>query len=289
MAARLVDDNEAIAAVAVGENEAAFFERGLEPLAAVGALEAVENGGADLPHIGAEAAGFFFLGTPRRLRPVFRFPRAVQLTQPKIALEISRQLLEVVLIQAGIDHPHFFKIEAAPADMHVLLAVVVNVEGDDARLAFEAEPLFLAVGNLHPLLARQFLVGWKPVLGMKERLGRAGVLFGDQLQRFERFDRIAAEVVDAARLDKFHSLAGPGHHEIPGEVSAVAVEITLRDHGSTPPVSLRVARQAHPAHRVSRRRAPRSEVRGGGCPARVRQARAHSAPARSGSGYCRRD
>ena len=45
----------------------------------------------------------------------------------------------------------------------------------------------------------------KPGLGMKERLGRAGVLFGDLLQRLERGDRIAAEVVEAARLDKFHA------------------------------------------------------------------------------------
>ena len=112
---------------------------------------------------------------PGALAPVFRFPRAVQLAQPKFALEIPRQLLEVVFIQAGIDRPHFFKIDAAPADMHVPLAVVVNMERDDARLAVEAEPLFLAVGDLHPLLARQLLAGCKPGLGVKERLRRAGV------------------------------------------------------------------------------------------------------------------
>ena len=123
MPAGLVNDDKAIAAIAVRKHEAAFVKRGLEPLAPVGMFEAVENGGADFPHIGAEAAGFFFLVAAGRLGPVFRLARAVQLAQPKIFLEVPRDLLEVVFKQAGIDRPHFFKIDAAPSDMHVPLAV----------------------------------------------------------------------------------------------------------------------------------------------------------------------
>ena len=289
MPARLVDDDKAIAAIAIGENEAAFFERGLEFLAAVGAFEAVENGGADLPHVGAEAAGFFFLGAPGRLRPVFRFPRAVELTQVELALEVPRQLLEVVLIHAGVDRPLSLKIDAAPTDMHVPLAIAVNMKRDDARLAGEAEPPFLAIGDLHPLLGRELLAGGKARLGMKERFRRPRMSVGELLQCLERSNGVRTEVVEATRLDEFNVLPALAGHEIPGEVTAVAVKVTLRDHGSRLPVWRRAARQAHPAHRVSWRRAPRSGVRGGGCPARARQARARSAPARSGSGYCRRD
>ena len=250
MPARLVNDDEAIAAVAIGENEAALFERRLESLATVGALEAIENGGADLPHVGAEAAGFFFLGTTWRLGAVFWFPRAVELSQSKLALEFPRQLLEVVFIHAGIDHPHVFEVEAAPADMHVPFAVGVNMERHDARLAGEAEPLFLAVGDAHPLLGRELLAGGKARLGMKERLRRVGMAFGDLLQRLEGGNRIGAEVVEAARLDEFDALALLAGHEIPGKCAAVGMKITLRySHGLRRPGWRRAARQAHPARR----------------------------------------
>ena len=90
--ARLIHHNEAIAAVAIGEHEAAFFERGLECLAAVGVFKAIENGGADRPHVGAEAAGFFHLVPLRRARLVVRLPLVAQLAQAEIPFPPSAPL-----------------------------------------------------------------------------------------------------------------------------------------------------------------------------------------------------
>ena len=95
--------------------------------------------------------------------------------------------------------------------------------------------------------------GAMPRLAVKERLRRLRMMLGDVLQRFEGGDGIGAEAVEAARLDKFDILAQLAGHKIPGELAAVAVEITLRDHGSKRPGWRQAARQAHRAQRISRR------------------------------------
>ena len=154
LSARLVDDDEAIAPVAVREHQPAFVERRFECLAAVRAFEAIEDRGADRAAVGAKAARFFNLLAVGGARPVFRLAEIADFLKPVFFFELPAELLEVVFIHAGVDSPHRLKIDAAPSDMQMFFAVRLDMKADNARLAGEAEALFLPVGNLQPLLHR---------------------------------------------------------------------------------------------------------------------------------------
>jgi hypothetical protein len=109
----------------------------------------------------------------------------------------------VVLEHAGIDCPHGLKIDAKPRNVQVLLVGRgVDVKAYDARLAGEAKPLFLSVGNMQPLLLGKLLARGVPGLAMKKRLRAFGVRLGQSLQHREGFHGIATERLQAAGLDR---------------------------------------------------------------------------------------
>jgi FixJ family two-component response regulator len=98
LAARGIDDNEAIAAIPVRQDEAPALKRRLERLAVVRLLQAVQNGCADVAHVRAKAAAFLDLVASGRARPVVRRTGLI------LVIEDDRELcelLEVVLKEDG--------------------------------------------------------------------------------------------------------------------------------------------------------------------------------------------
>src|SRR5271157_4317812 len=117
--------------------------------------------------------------------------------------------------------------------MQVPIAVWQDMNTGDARLAGEAEALFLPVGNLQQLCIGKIFAVWKPGLGMKKRHRAFGVCLGYLLQGGESLHWIAAEVFQTACLQQLSNLSFLAGHQIPGKRTAVAVKITLRYHRST--------------------------------------------------------
>ena len=176
LSARLVDDDEAIAPVAVREHQPAFVERRFERLAAVRAFKAIKDRGADRAAVGAKAAQFLDLLAVAGARPVFRLTKIADFLKPVFFFELPAKLLEVVFIHAGVDRPHRLKIDAAPSDMRVLFAARLDMKADNARLVGEAKALFCPIDNLQPLFRGKMFVAVRvPDLNMEKRIVRFGV------------------------------------------------------------------------------------------------------------------
>src|SRR5271165_7471850 len=116
--------------------------------------------------------------------------------------ERPAQLLEVVFIHAGVAGLHRIKVDAKPSDMQMFIAVRQDMNAGDARLAGEAEALFLPVGNLQQLCIGKILAVWKPGLRVEKRQRAFGVRLGYLLQGGEGLHRIAAEVFQTACLQQ---------------------------------------------------------------------------------------
>ena len=72
-------------------------------------------------------------------------------------------------------------------------------------------------------------------LNMEKRIVRFGVRLRHPLQHLERLHGIAAQIIQAPRLNEFGDLILFAGQQIPCQLSAVAVEVTLRDHNSMRP------------------------------------------------------
>ena len=85
--------------------------------------------------------------------------------------------------------------------------------------------------SFHPLLVRQPFARRKPYMPVKERLRAAGVRLSGQLHGGKGRHRVAAETVQAARLDQLGDFPRLAGHQIPGEFRAFGPDFTLRYHG----------------------------------------------------------
>jgi hypothetical protein len=85
-------------------------------------LEAIEDRGADRPHVGAETARFLHFLPLGHARPVVRLAVIAHLAKGKFLFGSAQDFLEPQLEKVGIAREAGLGIDAIPGGMHVPLA-----------------------------------------------------------------------------------------------------------------------------------------------------------------------
>ena len=175
MPARLVDDDEAIAAVTVGENEAAFFERGLESPCRRRHARGSREWRCGSPAHRCRGGGILLPRRGRRLAPDLPASRVPSSSRKSNSRSKSRaSCLRWFLYRPGSIARIVLKIDAAPADMHVPLADRREY-GNVTMRGWPAKPSRFSSRSAISIHCsrRELLAGGKPRLGVKERLRRS--------------------------------------------------------------------------------------------------------------------